>query len=84
MTVWLLQSSSLTPDAKGRPAGSKTVKAPSLCQTSGLFAALRGHSCMLLHRSDGGNLLHPSWPRGAELTRWQRAVLRASRPVTFF
>ncbi len=43
-----------------------------------------GHSCMLLHRGDCGNLMHRSWPRGAALTRWQAAVLRASRHVTFF
>jgi len=42
-----------------------------------------GHSCMLLHRGDPGNLMHPSWPRGASLTRWQAAVLRASRHVTY-
>lgn len=43
-----------------------------------------GHSCMLLHRSDEGNLMHRSWPRGRHLTRWQAAVLRMSGHVTYF
>jgi hypothetical protein len=41
-----------------------------------------GHACFLLHRSDPSNLMTPKAP-GLKLTRWQRAVFRNSRHVTF-
>lgn len=50
-----------------------------------------GHACNLWHEEDSSNLMHgsptlliinPSQRR--ELTRWQKALLRASRRVTFF
>ena len=40
------------------------------------------HSCGLAHRAGEGNLMRPRGP-GSEISRWQRAVLRSSRHVTY-
>jgi hypothetical protein len=41
------------------------------------------HACGLWHLSDRDNLAHPSGP-GIRLRRWQAAIVRNSRYVTFF
>jgi hypothetical protein len=41
-----------------------------------------GHSCGLRHKSDPENLMRARGP-GERLSRWQRAVLRSSRHVTY-
>ena len=40
------------------------------------------HACGLWHSKDGSNLMFPSGP-GDSLSRWQRAILRSSRHVTY-
>lgn len=42
------------------------------------------HTCLLMHRDDSQNLLYPSTPRGTNVTRWQRFVVRTSRHCTFW
>jgi hypothetical protein len=41
-----------------------------------------GHACNLLHTQTGANLMNPTCG-GAHLSRWQVAVLRVSRHVTY-
>ena len=50
-----------------------------------------GHACNLWHEEDSSNLMHGSYTllttnpnQRRELTRWQKASIRASRHVTFF
>lgn len=44
-----------------------------------------GHLCSLTHRNAKGNLMYPlTSDRGPNLTRWQIAVFRNARYVTFF
>jgi hypothetical protein len=57
------------------PAGLSTT-------TRRILAHELGHSCGLRHVGDEGNLMRPRGP-GERLTRWQRAVLRSSRHVTY-
>ena len=41
-----------------------------------------GHACSLLHTQAAANLMNPTCG-GVHLSRWQVAVLRASRHVTY-
>jgi hypothetical protein len=50
--------------------------------TRRILAHELGHSCGLRHIGDEENLMRPRGP-GERLTRWQRAVLRSSRHVTY-
>ena len=50
--------------------------------TRRILAHELGHSCGLRHIRDETNLMRPRGP-GEHLTRWQRAVLRSSRHVTY-
>jgi hypothetical protein len=43
-----------------------------------------GHACNLPHHDVASNLMCPSRPHPAYLTRWQLALFRASRHVTYF
>lgn len=47
-----------------------------------LLAHEVGHACGLWHSDDKANLMFPKGP-GAELARWQAAILRNSRHVTY-
>jgi hypothetical protein len=51
-------------------------------RTKRILAHELGHSCGLAHSNDRQNLMWPSSP-GERLTRWQRAVFRSSRHVTY-
>jgi hypothetical protein len=51
-------------------------------RTLRILAHELGHSCGLRHRSEPDNLMRPRG-QGERLTRWQRAVLRSSRHVTY-
>jgi hypothetical protein len=51
-------------------------------RTRRILAHELGHSCGLRHVSDEANLMRARSP-GEHLTRWQRAVLRSSRHVTY-
>jgi hypothetical protein len=51
-------------------------------RTRRILAHELGHSCGLRHKRDAGNLMRPRG-QGERLTRWQRAVLRSSRHVTY-
>ena len=51
-------------------------------RTRRILAHELGHSCGLRHRSDPDNLMRARG-QGERLTRWQRAVLRSSRHVTY-
>lgn len=42
-----------------------------------------GHACNLIHSKDITNLMYPSASGATQLTRWQIALIRASRHVTF-
>ena len=43
------------------------------------------HTCLLKHRdNDKNNLLYPSEPRGTDVTKWQRWVVRTSRHCTWW
>jgi hypothetical protein len=43
------------------------------------------HTCLLMHRdNDKNNLLYPSEPRGTDVTKWQRWVVRTSRHCTWW
>ncbi len=43
------------------------------------------HTCLLMHRdNDKANLLYPSHPRGTDVTKWQRWVVRTSRHCTWW
>lgn len=61
----------VTVDVDGLGRGARRILAHEL-----------GHSCGLGHRSGDGNLMRPKGP-GERLTRWQTAVLRSSRHVTY-
>jgi hypothetical protein len=51
-------------------------------RTKRILAHELGHSCGLPHSEERENLMWPSSP-GERLTRWQRAVFRSSRHVTY-
>jgi hypothetical protein len=51
-------------------------------RTRRILAHELGHSCGLRHKRDPENLMRARGP-GGRLTRWQRAVLRSSRHVTY-
>jgi hypothetical protein len=59
-----------------------TVDRDGLGGTRRILAHELGHSCGLRHVGGEGNLMRPRNP-GERLTRWQRAVLRSSRHVTY-
>ena len=43
------------------------------------------HTCLLMHRkTDKNNLMFPSSPRGTDVTKWQRWVVRTSRHCTWW
>lgn len=61
-----------------------TVDADGLGGTTRrILAHELGHSCGLPHAAAEGNLMRPRGP-GERLGRWQTAVLRTSRHVTYF
>jgi hypothetical protein len=42
------------------------------------------HTCLLMHRTDKNNLMFASSPRGTDVTKWQRWVVRTSRHCTWW
>lgn len=60
-----------------------TVEAKAIVRTRGLIAHEIAHACGLLHSQDKASLLFPTGP-GTEMTRFQTAVFRNSRHVTFW
>jgi len=67
----------------GVAADYVTIEAGAVKSTRRLLAHEVGHACGLWHTSRPNNLMIPKGP-GEELTRWQAAVLRSSRHVTYF
>lgn len=60
-----------------------TVVPSGAVKARSLIAHEIAHACGLFHREDEANLLHPSSPN-FEITRWQAAVIRNSRHVTYW
>jgi hypothetical protein len=59
-----------------------TIDRNGLGGTKRILAHELGHSCGLRHVGGEDNLMRPRNP-GERMTRWQRAVLRSSRHVTY-
>jgi hypothetical protein len=60
-----------------------TLEADMLERGRRLLAHEIGHACGLLHSKSKTNFMFPIGP-GDQMTRWQAAVLRSSRHVTYF
>jgi hypothetical protein len=60
-----------------------TVEAGAIKPTRGLIAHEIAHACGLLHSKDKDNLMYPSGP-GTTISRFQTAVFRNSRHVTYW
>ncbi len=60
-----------------------TIEAKAVLRTRGLMAHEIAHACGLLHSQDTTNLMFPTGP-GTEISRFQTAVFRNSRHVTFW
>ncbi len=67
----------------GVAADYVTIEARAVKSTRRLLAHEVAHACGLWHSRRPDNLMIPKGP-GEELTRWQAAVLRSSRHVTYF
>ena len=59
-----------------------TIDRGGLGRGNRILAHELGHSCGLRHRREEDNLMRPRRP-GERLTRWQQAVFRTSRHVTY-
>lgn len=59
-----------------------TIDRGGLGKGNRILAHELGHSCGLRHRREEDNLMRPRGP-GERLTRWQQAVFRTSRHVTY-
>ncbi|MEZ4515507.1 MAG: matrixin family metalloprotease [Chloroflexota bacterium] len=60
-----------------------TVEAREALRTRGLIAHEIAHACGLLHSQDKANIMYPTGP-GATMSRFQTAVFRNSRHVTYW
>lgn len=84
VTVFMVRSIS---DKNGCSLGMLTdyvtVEAGAATRTRGLVAHEIAHACGLLHSQDKTNLLYPVGP-GTVLSRFQTAVFRNSRHVTYW
>ena len=61
-----------------------TVSGAGIRRDQSIITHECGHACGLWHQDDNGNLMFPNVGRGTNLKRWQVAILRNSRHVTYF